>query len=347
MNIMEEHSEGMWSGDNYPCFLSNYDTQIKEINVINLDIKKDNTARIEFITKTEELKKEYTLVYTDASKVNEATGFGVHIPHINCNFLSKLPNNLNICTAEMVAIWESVRICLQKNLKRALILSDSKSAIEKLTRTLIDPGVDYVCLQTKKIIVQAQEIMERITLAWIPGHVGIKGNEIVDGPANLGRTLKVPKKVPLSREDVIARLKTHNNKQHGNHWKQTGETKGKWYGAIQEDFPKKTWYDKLEYSDRRHITTIIRMRTGHVCTAQHLHRMKIIEDPHCECGQVESLEHMFFVCPINKIPNFDLYDKLRESGIDAPLNIKTVLKYINNTRVNLIMRFIRQNSLRL
>ena len=70
---------------------------------------------------------------------------------------------------------------------------------------------------------------------------------------------------------------------------------------------KKKWFSKLPYTNRRHITSIIRMRSGHCLVGEHLHRIGIRDSPYCECGNIETLDHIFFECPITKIPGFNLH----------------------------------------
>lgn len=89
------------------------------------------------------------------------------------------------------------------------------------------------------------------------------------------------------------------------------------------------------------------MRTGHCLTTSHLYRIGIKEDPYCECGQVEDLEHIFLTCPINRIPGHDMYEEFRKTGITPPLNIKTVLSNLNNENIKIIIHFLNVNKINL
>jgi hypothetical protein len=43
-----------------------------------------------------------------------------------------------------------------------------------------------------------------------------------------------------------------------------------------------------------------RIRTGQGCCAFLLHRWNVIESPLCECGQIQTMEHLVKDCPIHK-----------------------------------------------
>lgn len=89
------------------------------------------------------------------------------------------------------------------------------------------------------------------------------------------------------------------------------------------------------------------MRTGHNMTASHLYKINIKENPYCECGREENLNHVFLECPINFIPGFDFYHELIRSGLQAPLDIHTTLSNLSEVRIKLLMSFLLHNRIKL
>lgn len=105
--------------NHFPIFEYQMKYLIKPIKIINLGIHKDkNTQNQNFLKAIEPYRDKHILIYSDASKSDSRVGFGIHIPQIKYNFSSRLPNNLSICSAEVVAIYEAVRIVVKKTSKK-------------------------------------------------------------------------------------------------------------------------------------------------------------------------------------------------------------------------------------
>ncbi|KAH1015669.1 hypothetical protein HUJ04_007017 [Dendroctonus ponderosae] len=143
----------------------------------------------------------------------------------------------------------------------------------------------------------------------------------VDKLANIGTGLNVPLRIELDRSEIISKIRNQIRDEYCKTWQNSLKTKGIWYSGIVSSFPKTRWFDNLEFVDRNHITTIIRIRTGHCLSASHLFRIKIRADPSCECGSEQTLDHIFLECPINYGPSIDIYKEMILSGLRAPLNI--------------------------
>ncbi|XP_048519348.1 uncharacterized protein LOC125503315 [Dendroctonus ponderosae] len=234
-------------------------------------------------------------------------------------------------------------MAIKKKFENAIIFSDSSSAIRKISRTGVSIDSNLLTLRTS-LLIEAKTGGCDIALAWVPGHAGIQGNVVADTLANIGRQLNIPKKTGLDNRDIFNKIKDNILQTFKNDWAQITRSKGSSYRSIQETFPKVNWFAKLPYKNRRHITTIIRMRTGHCSTNQHLYKIKVIDNPSCECGQIHSLNHIFFECPIN---NNKIYQELIKIGYTAPLNIEGILRKPKISVIELINSFLTSNNIRL
>lgn len=333
-----------------PCFDRQFASSQTTIKKLNLNLKKQapGVTKIEFIEATQKYKNSHTFIYTDASKQNNKVGMGIHIPDINYNFSSRLPTELCITMAEMVAINEATKIAISKKLKQAIIFSDSLSAITKITDTHTDTTTDYITISIRKAIKEAKIKDDTdIALAWIPGHEGIQGNEKADTLARIGSNLQVSMKMKIHIGDITNVIQNENQKDFWEWWKDSIKKKGTTYGKIQFSFPKKAWFNKHPYIDRRHITTIIRMRSGHCLVGEHLYKIGVRDDPNCECGMSENINHLLFECPISKIPNFDLYEELMNLDQKIPISCQTILADMNPDIINRIMKFLQYNRIKL
>lgn len=346
LNYMAPYIQKMEKIDKLPCYEFQYQTQIKKIKTINLNLgKNDHLTEQHFNANTEKYRKDYIFVYTDGSKKDNRTGFGTHCPNLKYNFSARLPDQIDICTAEMIAIQEAITYIIRKRKKKAIILTDSKSAIEKLNQNFINPEAETITLKTKTILIAAAQHNFDIRLAWIPGHSDIPGNEMADKLANIGRILNVPKDVQLNKNHITTIIKKQITQEHHEAWKESLKIKGRWYALIQNSFPKSLWFKEFEYIDRRQITNMIRMRSGHCLTNKYLHQIGIKESPNCECGQMEDLNHMILECPINKIPNHDIYNELISHDTPAPLSMVTILRNLNSSKIQIINKFLKYNKI--
>lgn len=116
--------------------------------------------------------------YTDGSKTNHGVGAGVYCKKPRVNISVSLGEYSSVFQAEVHAI----ELCIRENLRmgysnrKIFILSDSKAAILALHSYQFKSKLVWDCLKVLK------ELANRniVTLVWVPGHMGILGNEAAD-----------------------------------------------------------------------------------------------------------------------------------------------------------------------
>lgn len=341
------HNDIIDKYDILPCYKFDYNMQIQQIKILDLGLKKNMiNVKQHFLSEIEKFKDKYTLIFTDGSKKGEQVGFGVHIPSLNFNYSERLPPHFTIYSAELAAISKAVLISKTKNID-VIICSDSQSIISKLKNNHINSKNDSNLLDTRNLIIEAYNSNRSILLAWVPGHSQIEANERADRLANVGRELNIAMDIKTAKNDIIVSYKQRIKEEFKTYWKLNYINKGKWYTQIQEEFSFRSWFSRFSFVDRRHITTLIRMRTGHCLIGVHLHKIKIKEHPYCECGGTETLDHIFFECPIHKINNFDIYLKLSQLYELSPINIQCILANLNSNAIKMIMMFINYNKIKI
>lgn len=344
---VEEVEDKIRKYETMPVFEFELTNLISEVPTIEINTYKNDMALTEkFLTVTREKFKNYIHFYTDASVLKETNeaGFGVHCAQLKYNFSSKLPKFTQICTAEIIGIHKATSECLRRNIGRAVIFTDSQSAVKAINGRELR-NQDFIRMSTKQQLIEANEAGLDIRLCWIPGHANIDGNEIADKLANVGRSLlKVPYPIQLDVKEYTPELKRKHKQTWKEIWKISSGNKGNKYKHNVGSFQDEPWFNNLEYLDRRHITTIIRMRTGHCLTPVHLHRLGIRDSPECECGEVGSLEHLVFECQ-NLQPN--LYDIFIQNGVQTPISIDSVIFNPMVRTSKLILEFLKTNNMKL
>ncbi|KAJ8919751.1 hypothetical protein NQ315_006280 [Exocentrus adspersus] len=333
-----------------PCYEYELSHQLTPIPHINLNsTKADFLNNLDFSQMCEERYRNETWIYTDGSleRKQRKVGFGVYIPSIDYKFSSRLQKETQICTAEIIAINHAICVCLEKNITKAIIWVDSKSAIERISSTEIQASRDFISLRTKRLLLEAGENGTKITLGWIPGHFNIKGNQTADTLAKIGRDLNVPVDIKVDKKDILAIIREQIRDEWNGQWSTLLQNKGAAYRCLVTNFPKKPWFSTMPFKNRRHLTTIIRMRTGHCLTYKHLNRIGILDTPNCECGQVGDLTHIILECPINEIPGIDIYVELSKAGNPTPMSIYTILRNLNVQSTNILINFLNYNNVNL
>jgi len=71
-------------------------------------------------------------VYTDASKTTHRTGSGIYIPEYNTKKTIEINRHSSVLTSELYAILSTLYWLNRSNLRGALIISDSLSAINSI-----------------------------------------------------------------------------------------------------------------------------------------------------------------------------------------------------------------------
>ena len=121
-------------------------------------------------------KKIFTDGSKDGSKVSAAAVCDGRV------FLSRLPDNASIFTAELRAILLAINLINTSSSKAFVILVDSLSSIQAIeNRNWSHPVVQEILIKLHHLIASGSSI----TFMWIPSHIGIKGNTLADTAAKL------------------------------------------------------------------------------------------------------------------------------------------------------------------
>ncbi|XP_060866918.1 uncharacterized protein LOC132942499 isoform X1 [Metopolophium dirhodum] len=158
-------------------------TSIYKINTELNTLRKENTPPLIYknlLKNTLENQNEFQELYTDASKNDE--GVGIAIIKNNSQTSFKLPSTCSIYTAEALAILLAIKYINKKENQKHIILSDSLSTLISV-KNKFNPS--DIAIQIQNRLEEANQKNNNIKLIWIPGHIGIIGNERADKQAKL------------------------------------------------------------------------------------------------------------------------------------------------------------------
>ncbi|XP_062557864.1 uncharacterized protein LOC134222718 [Armigeres subalbatus] len=115
------------------------------------------------------------IIYTDASSTDKVCGIGIYNEAGNVKLSLKLENFVCIMSAELEAIYVALQYIDQSGITRSVIMTDSMSGCKYLQEQLEQEVRDSVI---NKILEMAART--NTSIQWIPGHVGVRGNEMAD-----------------------------------------------------------------------------------------------------------------------------------------------------------------------
>lgn len=153
---------------------------------INTDLarfKKDSTPNVVYLQHFHELlnpliENNWIILFTDGSKCEEGTSFAIVDANNNLLSSERLPSFFSIFSAEALAVLKATQI-VSKSKKKTVICSDSLSTLAAIK------NVNNRSPFTGKIRDNIIKLGERMKIFWVPGHIGVKGNEDADYEAKI------------------------------------------------------------------------------------------------------------------------------------------------------------------
>lgn len=234
-----------------------------------------------------------THIYTDGSKKDDIVGFSVCIPSMDLSFKFRIPDYLNVFTAELVAIFYAFKWCSNhKDVKDVVIFSDSLSALRALEGFKEKGRFDLLnkihCLYNN-LFAGGRDIW----VSWVPAHVGVEGNERADILAKESLQFdKVNFSLQYSVEEVMPLV----NKFLLERWNAIykGIDKG---GNYKEFFPDVSHKGKSQDYLRSQSISIFRLVTGFNRLNYHGFKIKGSSTRYCEvCSVFETSKHFVMEC---------------------------------------------------
>jgi ribonuclease HI len=200
---------------------------------------------------------ECTFVYTDGSKSNTSCGCAVVSPYHGV-LKAKLHPYCSVFTAELTAIRIALR-SIKNSIGSFMICTDSYSALQSIS--VYSPGHPIV-QDIQSTLLSLSKKGTTIRFAWIPGHVGITGNEKADAAAK--DALRSPDtEVPLLPAEDLGNAMRNILRQN---WKtQWLEIENNKLREIKADIT--AWQTSVR-NVRREEVVLARLRIGH-CVLTH------------------------------------------------------------------------------
>ncbi|KAH9631622.1 hypothetical protein HF086_006614 [Spodoptera exigua] len=152
----------------------------------------------------------------------------------------KFPPETSVFTGECYGIFKCLEYILLLKLKKSVIFSDSKSALQALAKYPFKSNNCYpIILDCRKLLNRCISMGLQVALVWIPGHANIAGNVKADHVANEAVCSGDIFPYKNYAHDLAALPKTYLYDSWTQDWNSSSQVKGKLYKQIQPSIPVK------------------------------------------------------------------------------------------------------------
>ena len=236
-----------------------------------------------------DLYKYFRLIFTDGSKSDESHSVGaaaVCMGNPPKTEKHRLLDASSIYTAELQAIMLAIKQIKQSTETNFLVLSDSLSALQALENNKFDHPL---LVQIRVLLGELFEDDIDVVFAWVPSHIGIRGNSLADRAANEARKDKVK-----STTTVFSDFKPLINKYVHAQWQTSWDeqTENKLHTVItkiDDELPRCR-------QRRREEVVLSRLHIGHSYFT-HAYLLKGEDMPYCyACDEPDTIQHILISC---------------------------------------------------
>ena len=262
-------------------------------------------------------------IYTDGSKNSGGhVGCSFCVPDVNVMCSVRLSDNLSVFTAELVAIKLGVEWIMQSEQRGSLednrsvvIFTDSLSSLQSLDSQESESRPNLV----RETLALFNELKSQVTVVWIPGHSGIKGNDLADRLAKeaLDRPA-VDIIVSTEAQEAFDAVDSYILQKWQKHWDKSST------GSLNKTVvPIVSVKSKYSSSSRQKEVMISRLRLGKCKLNSYLYKIKCHPTGLCDsCKVPETIEHLLLNCQSSNLCVL-LQDNCNRLGVT--MDLKSIL----------------------
>lgn len=224
-----------------------------------------------------------------------SAGAGVYIEEqVRLSF--PLGKHATVFQSEVFAIDQSISYLTGRGVKRKkiVIFSDSQAAIRALTKLTADTDTVNEC----KHRIHRLSMNNDLHIMWVPGHIGVEGNEVADELARSGSNQRFYGPEPclgIAKATVYRAIAVRTQELASSKWQNLATCR-----QTKIFFP--LWNDKRKHYLMKlckpRLRSAIRAITGHCRLNKHMTVMRLSVDPTCPwcAGIEESAMHTILEC---------------------------------------------------
>ncbi|XP_075150265.1 uncharacterized protein LOC142224376 isoform X1 [Haematobia irritans] len=144
---------------------------------------------------------DYDIYATDASVGSSSTGCGVLNVNYDQKFHFKIDTSMSSTFGELWALVKALEIAIEDESEKCVFFTDSLAACKIIASVKTN---NYIAASFHEKVVNSN--IKKCQIVWIPGHSGIKINEVADDIAKLAREVGAPIRADLIPEEAIRKI---------------------------------------------------------------------------------------------------------------------------------------------
>jgi ribonuclease HI len=220
---------------------------------------------------------ELVVFYTDGSLIEGSAGCADHRTGVG-EFGFKLSSSADVCSAELSALFmalQHIREAIQPP-EKCLILTGSLSSIKAMLSKRLSWQTHPLVYEWKQLCFDLMRDLIEVKLMWIPSHVRLVSNELVDEEARFVSLNGYIFDRPLSTCDFQGLARPVLLREWQRNW-DLADT-GQFAHSILAKVSLRPWFEGQK-EGRSFVASVSRIISGHSSVRSHLNRFGIIEGP--------------------------------------------------------------------
>ncbi|XP_045035776.1 uncharacterized protein LOC116932006 [Daphnia magna] len=285
---------------------------------------------------------KHTLIFTDAARRRDGScGAAFVVPEMGVRELFPLGNIESTEEGELTAILMATKWVEQNVTDMAVIMSDSRPALGKITSiTVSQTSTTARCIQN--IWREVNDRGSHLEFAWIKGHSGIRGNDEADRAAKMAAGLPAIMSIRPSVDTQKSRLEEHAKKTWQRQWSSPKTSAGKFY--IKHS-PTALFRPAFFGESRAEQLSLSRIRLDKLNLNYKLFKENLHPTGLCDtCKKYETTEHTLMECPRYGEERKEMYKRVNKKTREE-ISLSTLLKFQTKETRRAVLFFFKKTGL--
>ena len=292
--------------------------------------KSDRELRAEFFSHAS-LHWGSAFIFTDGSRSDAGVTSAAFFEFNDVTYKHRLSPLANIFTAELFAIILSLRHLLDSTETNITIFSDSQSALQSLNKPSPTHPLLFII---HKLLNRMKEGKKQVNFCWVPGHVGIPGNEKADTAAKSANRPEIPLFEKVPPLDLKRTFIQHSISKWQSNW--SAQLHNKLFNIKPRVREWPSSYQNL----RRNEVVLSRLRIGHT-RLTHRYLMEQQPPPICPSCQTRiTVPHFLIECPTYQRQRNNCFPTLRL--IPPAERMSFLLGDSDRLRISAVFKFLSE-----